>query len=129
MKERKPIKLPGPQDGYLTKYFLPTTLKARLATACPPRGRSRWVAQAVSAFKDHDLEMRNLMLLADTRLRQGELEHVSVRLSTTTQQQMKAMLTDFRRQHPEEDLDISGVFRGAVLFHLRQQAGITIRDL
>jgi hypothetical protein len=68
------------------------------------------------------------MLLADGRLRTGKLTHLSVRLSQISQRQLRSMLTDFRKQFPHEDLETSGVFRAAILYHLRNKEGVTIND-
>ncbi|MGX1201084.1 hypothetical protein [Marinobacter sp. MBR-105] len=126
--ERKRIDLPGKADGYLTKYLVPELAKDRLGAVCPPRGRSRWIADAIASFAACDAEQRNTMLLADGRLRTGKLTHLSVRLSQISQRQLRSMLTDFRKQFPHEDLETSGVFRAAILYHLRNKEGVTIND-
>lgn len=126
--KRLPIDLPGKADGYLTKYLIPEIVKQRLAQVCSPRGRSRWIAEAIAAFSNHDTQDRNMMLLADGRLREGHLSQMPVRLSQVTQKQLRNTLVEFRKEYPAEDLEISGVFRAAILFQMRNKEGIAIQD-
>lgn len=69
-----------------------------------------------------------MMLLADGRLREGHLSQMPVRLSQVTQKQLRNTLVEFRKEYPAEDLEISGVFRAAILFQMRNKEGIAIQD-
>lgn len=119
----------GRKDGYLTTFKIPARLKQELAEICPGKSRTRWVVGAIQSLAGFDECERNSLLQADMRLRASQMVNLPIRLPSKTQAELRGMLTSFRKAYPELDLEISGIVRAAIIFHLRHNENRLLTDL
>lgn len=115
------------KDSYMTTYLIPDRLLKEMATAHSAKGRTRWVINAIKVFSEVEDADRNSMLLVDLRMKSSKgMKGLPLRITKEAQITLRRILVSFRGTYPEYDLDISGIVRMAIIFHLRNHEG---RDL